>query len=169
MPTEPLLDLSGLDLNRFEFGIEDLRAINPHRFEFEMLDGILRFSRDPLSAIALKRIRGDQWWCRGHLPGQPIFPGVLMIEAGAQAASFCFHKEFGKLEDKFFGFGGIEDVRFRGTVRPGDDLLIVVKSEVARWRRSIFAMQAYVEQRLVCEAKVIGVTVPWAKEVEADS
>lgn len=168
MPSEPLLDLSGIDYSKYEFTIDDLRAINPHRFEFEMLDGIVRFNRDPLSAVALKKIRGDQFWCRGHLPNNPIFPGVLMIEAGAQASSFCFHKEFGKLEGKFFGFGGIEDVRFRGQVRPGDDLIIAVKAEVCRWRKAVFLMQGYVGDRLVCEGKIIGVTVPWAKEAEID-
>jgi 3-hydroxyacyl-[acyl-carrier-protein] dehydratase len=169
MPVELLVDLSGIDLTRFEFGIDEIRAVNPHRHEFEMLDGIVRFSREPLSAIGVKRVRGDQWWCRGHLPGHPIFPGVLMVEAGAQAASFCFHKEFGKLEGKFFGFGGIEEVRFRGSVHPGDDFVVAVRAEVCRWRRAIFNMQGFVGSRLVCEAKIIGVTVPWSADAEAKS
>lgn len=166
MLPEPLIDITGVDAGRFEFGIDEIRTVNPHRFEFEMIDGIVRFSREPLSAIALKRIRGDQWWCRGHLPGNPIFPGVLMIEAGAQTASFCFHKEFGKIEGKFFGFGGIEDVKFRGAVKPGDDLILVVRSEVCRMRRAVFNMQGYVGSRLVVESKIIGVTVPWNQEAE---
>ncbi len=163
MRSEPLFDISDLDLNHVAHDIEEIRTINPHRHEFEMIDSILRFSDEPLGAVAIKRVREDQWWCRGHLPGDPVFPGVLMVEGAAQASSFCFHKTFGKLDDKFFGFGGLEDIRFRGMVRPGDDIILMVRAIVCRVRRAKFDFQAYVNNNLVAEGVVIGVTVPKAE------
>ncbi|MCA9320428.1 MAG: beta-hydroxyacyl-ACP dehydratase [Planctomycetes bacterium] len=160
MPTEPLIDIQDLDPGVVLHDREFLRGINPHRFELEQLDHIVRYHEDPLSAVAVRRIRDDEFWVRGHFPNNPLFPGVLMVEAGAQAASFCFHKRFGKLDGKIFGFGGLEGVRFRGAVRPGDEILIVVRAEAVRMRRAVFDMQAWLEGRLVCEAKVIGVTIP---------
>lgn len=163
MRSEPLFDISNIDLTSEAYGLDAIRAINPHRHEFEMIDSILHFSEDPLGAIAIKRVRDDQWWCRGHLPGDPVFPGILMVEGAAQASSFCFHRTFGKLDDKFFGFGGLEDIRFRGMVRPGDDIILMVRAIVCRMRRAKFDFQAYVNNALVAEGVVIGVTVPKAE------
>ena len=160
MPVEHLLDISHLDPTKSVFGPDEIRAVNPHRHEFELIDGILEYQEDPVHVVGVKYVREDQFWCRGHLPGDPIFPGVLVVEAGAQVASFCFIKHFGSLKDRFFGFGGIEDTRFRGAVRPGDDLVLVIVPKIMRLRRAIFRLQAYVRGTVVCESTIIGVTVP---------
>ena len=162
MLAEPLLPLDGVDLDVSAYDRASLRDINPHRFEFEQLDYIVRYSEEPHGAIAVRDVRDDEFWVRGHFPKNPLFPGVLMVEAGAQAASFCFHMRFGKLVNKIFGFGGLDGIRFRGSVRPGDRLAIVVRADRVRMRRAIFDMQAWVDDRLVCEGKVIGVTIPTA-------
>lgn len=159
MPSEPLFDISGVDLDRAVFDLEDIKSINPHRFELIQLDYIAHFEEEPLQAVAIRNIREDEFWVRGHFPGNPLFPGVLMVEAGAQAASICFQKKLGKFEDKIFGFGGLENVRFRGAVKPGDRVVLLVRSVAARMRRAIFDMQAWVGDRLVCEGQVIGVTI----------
>ncbi|MEE9394707.1 MAG: 3-hydroxyacyl-ACP dehydratase FabZ family protein [Planctomycetota bacterium] len=157
---EPLFDIDGLDLTQVEYGIEDIRAFNPHRHEMEQISGIVKLWDEPLQACALRHVEPAEFWTRGHFPGNPLFPGVLMVEAGAQVASFCFHKKYGKLDGVIFGFGGLESVRFRGSVRPGDDLLLMVKAKALRRQRAVFDMQAWVDQKLVCEARVIGVTIP---------
>jgi len=169
MASQPLIDIAGIDLSKFEFGLDDLREVNPHRFEFEMLDGIIKFTREPLAILAIKRVRYGEWWCRGHIPGNPLFPGALMVEAAGQAASFCFHALYGKTEGMFFGFGGIDEVRFRGTVRPGDDLLLMVKAFQVRQRRAVFEMQGWVADRLVVEGKVIGVTLPTSMQSTSEA
>lgn len=162
MPAAPLFDFSAIDPNEILFDIEAIRAFNPHRFELEQIDGIAHFDEEPLQALAVRDIREGEFWTRGHFPENPVFPGVLMVEAAAQAASFCFHKKFGKLDDLIFGFGGLEGVRFRGNVRPGDRLLLLVRAHALRKRRAVFEMQGYVGTKMVCEGRVIGVTMPSA-------
>ena len=160
MPAEPFFPLDTLDAAVVAYDIEAIRDFNPHRFEMEQVDHIVTYREDPLSAVAARRIRNDEFWVRGHFPGHPLFPGVLMVEATAQVASFCFHMKFGKLEGKVFGFGGLQDVKFRGSVAPGDVVLLMVRAKAVRMRRAVFDVQAWVDQRLVCEAVVIGVTMP---------
>ncbi len=159
MPSQPLFDYSNVDLDQALFDLEDIKSINPHRFDFIQIDHIAHFEEEPLRAVAIRDIREDEFWVRGHFPGNPLFPGVLMVEAAAQAASICFQKKLGQFDDKIFGFGGLENVRFRGAVKPGDRVVLLVSSVAARMRRAVFDMQAWVGDRLVCEGQVIGVTI----------
>lgn len=167
MASDPLIDISGIDLQCLEFDMDHVRTFNPHRHEFEQLHGIVKFWDDPLSALAIRHVRDDEFWCRGHMPGDPIFPGVLMVEACAQAASFCFHQKYGRFENGFFGFGGIEGVRFRGAVRPGDDLVIMTRVDAIRRRYARFDVQGWVDGRLMMEGQIIGVVVPANKGTTA--
>ncbi|HEU5116941.1 MAG TPA: beta-hydroxyacyl-ACP dehydratase, partial [Isosphaeraceae bacterium] len=95
-------------------------------------------------------------WIRGHMPGYPLMPGVLMCEAAAQLCAFyCYIIKM--VEDGFLGFGGMEDVRFRGRVKPGDRLLIVGKAERIKRRQTIFDVQGFVGTNMVFHGKIIGV------------
>jgi 3-hydroxyacyl-[acyl-carrier-protein] dehydratase len=92
------------------------------------------------------------------MPGLPLMPGVIMCEAAAQLASYYSHKF--KLMSGIIGFGGLEEVRFRGVVRPGDRFVIV--SRLLKLRRSIMTceFQCFVKQSLVCEGILKGVALP---------
>ncbi len=157
MPPQFLLDLNAINLNQVIYGVEDIEAINPHRFEFRLLDGIAYYNGDDHSLVAFKDAKDDDFWVRGHIPGRPLLPGVLMIEAAAQAASFAATKASGT--NAFFGFSGIENVKFRHQVVPGDRLYIVGKCLELRARRFKFAAQGVVNGKMAFEALIIGMPI----------
>jgi 3-hydroxyacyl-[acyl-carrier-protein] dehydratase len=106
-------------------------------------------------------IPAEPFWARGHVPGRPLMPGVLMVEAAAQLASYGIGHIYAPEDHpgKFFGFAGLEEVRFRGIVEPGQELRILGKSQDVRPRRAAFLTQAYVGDSLVLEATIIGMWV----------
>jgi len=158
MPQKFLYDVSQLDPQQVVFTIEDIRKVNPHRHEFEQLTAILLFRPEEKLIVGLRELRHDEFWVRGHIPGRPLFPGVLMLEAAAQLCSFYCGKEFPG--DGFLGFGGIDEVRFRGIVRPGERLFLVASGKVTTPNRCQFATQGIVSGRLVFEANILGLRLP---------
>ncbi len=151
-----LVDLSRVDLERVEFGMEEIRRRNPHRFEMELLSAVLAFRPDEGYIVGENRIPKEPFWARGHIPGRPLFPGVLMVETAAQLCSFYWRCAYPEVE-KFFGFGGIENTRFRGTVVPGDRLIVVGRSQEVKPRRAIFDAQGFLDDRMVFETRIIGI------------
>lgn len=155
---ELILDFSAYDLNHVVADVEEIRRYNPQRFEMEQLTAICY--EDPVqhACVGYKDLTPGEFWVRGHMPGMPLMPGVIMCEAAAQLASYFSHKH--KLMEGVIGFGGLEDVRFRGVVRPGDRFVIV--SRLLKLRRSIMTceFQCFVDQSLVCEGILKGVSIP---------
>jgi len=158
MPPATFVDLSELDLDTLMFDQDAVRARNPHRYEFELLHGVLAFEPEEGLIVGIHRAAEDAFWVRGHIPGRPIFPGVLMIETAAQLCSFFWYESLPE-QKSFFGFGGIENTRFRGVVKPGDTLVIVGKSVQVKPRRAIFDAQGFVDGKMVSESRIIGVPV----------
>jgi 3-hydroxyacyl-[acyl-carrier-protein] dehydratase len=115
---QPLVDLNALDLSRDVVTEDELRSILPHRGRFQLLDGICHFDPERKLAIGYKDWAADAWWAGDHVPGNPIMPGVLMIEGAAQVATFVIKKTSGWEIDRFIGLAGLNDVRFRGMVVP---------------------------------------------------
>ena len=157
MAKQLLIDLGSIDLTQTEFDIEALRELNPQRFEMEHLDGIIKFDPDNAYMVAYKDVTDDEFWVRGHIPGRPLLPGVIMLEAAAQASSWYYKKVTGT--DAFLGFAGLQDVKFRGTVEPGDRLYVLAKNLELKRRRAIFDTQGVVDGKLAFEAVVIGMPV----------
>ena len=158
MPPAAFVDLREFDLDTIEFDRDAIRARNPHRYEFELLQGVIAFRPDDGIIIGEHRAPEDAFWIRGHIPGRPLCPGVLMIETAAQLSSFYWLESFPDLKS-FFGFGGIENTRFRGVVKPGDRLIVVAKSIQMKKRRAIFDAQGFVDGKMVFESRIIGVPV----------
>ena len=156
---ELILDFSEYDLNHVVADTEEIRRYNPQRFEMEQLTAIC--FEDPVKAVCVgyKDLGADEFWVRGHMPGMPLMPGVIMCEAAAQLASYYSHR-FKLMAEGVVGFGGLEEVRFRGVVRPGDRFVIV--SRLLKLRRSIMTceFQCFVNQNLVCEGILKGVALP---------
>jgi 3-hydroxyacyl-[acyl-carrier-protein] dehydratase len=156
---ELILDFSKYDLNRIVADTEEIRRYNPQRFEMEQLTAICYEDPQENVCVGYKDLTPNEFWVRGHMPGMPLMPGVIMCEAAAQLASYYSHRY--KLMEGVIGFGGLEDVRFRGVVRPGDRFVIV--SRLLKLRRSIMTceFQCFVNQNLVCEGVLKGVSIPY--------
>src|SRR5947209_175103 len=127
MPPPLHVNPSRLDLAHVVADKEAIRRVNPQRFEMEQLDAIVLL--DPVQHLVAgyKDVRPDEFWVRGHMPGYPLMPGVLMCEAAAQLCAY-YITTHGLMYGDYIGFGGLENVRFRGVVRPGDRLLLVGKA-----------------------------------------
>ena len=127
MPEKELLvDLDSIDLTTPIADLDEIRKYNPQRFEMEQLTGVLYENIDEGVAVAYKDITDEDFWTRGHMPNMPLMPGVVMLEACAQACSFFCQKN-DMLGADMLGFGGLDEVRFRDPVTPGDRLIIICK------------------------------------------
>ena len=117
MPPSLLLDLNSLDLTKILFDQEAIRKRNPQRGDMEHLNGIIWADPSVGRLVGFKDVRDDEFWVAGHIPGRPLLPGVIMIEAAAQLSSFYAMTYLGW--DGFLGFGGVESCKFRLPVGPG--------------------------------------------------
>ena len=153
-----ILEFSEYDVEKVIAGIEDIRRFNPQRYEMEQLTAVCFEDRERNICAGYKDLGPDEFWIRGHMPGMPLMPGVIMCESAAQLAGYytCRHK----LMDGMVGFGGLEDVRFRGVVRPGDRFVVVAR--LLKVRRMIMTceFQCFVKQSMVCEGIIKGIPLP---------
>jgi 3-hydroxyacyl-[acyl-carrier-protein] dehydratase len=155
---EPHLDLSTLDLGRVVADADAIRRFLPHRHEVEMLTAIVHIETARHLIVGYKDVRPDEFWVRGHFPGNPIMPGVLMCEAAAQLSAY-YTLATGVVSGVVFGLGGIENTRFRRAVRPGERLVLVGKGNRVRPRMTNFNIQGYVGDELAFHTDVIGVVL----------
>jgi len=158
MPPALIIDLNKIDLHQVIFDTAAIEKTNPHRYEMRQLDGVIWHDEASASVVGYKDITENEFWVRGHIPGRPLMPGVIMVEAAAQLASF-YIKFLNKDDERFIGFGGIEDVKFRGTVEPGSRLILLGKLLENRPRRFICAAQGVVNGQMVFQAKIIGMPI----------
>ena len=164
MPPQLHLDPAGLDMGRVVADLEAIRRVIPQRFEMEQLSAIVYLDPEQQVIAGYKDVSSDEFWVRGHMPDYPIMPGVVMCEAAAQLCSYYIATQ-GLLQGDFLGFGGMEEVRFRGPVRPGDRLLLIGKLSRYHRRQTIFNVQGFVGTSMVFHADIIG--VPMTRKEEA--
>ena len=162
MPPPLFFDLSQIDLEAKPiFDKEAVCSVNPQRYEMQQLDGILWYDMEKNQILGYKDITKDEFWIRGHIPGRPLMPGVIMVEAAAQLASFFMKQIF--QEPGFIGFAGIEYAKFRSVIEPGQRLYLL--GLVTKYRRKKLTslvttdVQGVVDGNLVFEASVSGMRV----------
>lgn len=159
MPPQVHFDVTTLDHARVLADREAIRRVNPQRHEMEQIDGILLFEPSAHLVIGYKDVRDDEFWVRGHMPAYPLLPGVLICEAAAQLVSYYYSTQMPDFAGDFIGFGGMDNVRFRGPVRPGDRLLLVGKAMRIHRRQCVFNVQGFVGGTMVFEGDVIGIAM----------
>ncbi|HEX2548837.1 MAG TPA: 3-hydroxyacyl-ACP dehydratase FabZ [Gammaproteobacteria bacterium] len=136
--------------------INEVLKYLPHRQPFLLVDRVIEFEKDK-SLVALKNVTYNEPFFAGHFPNRPVMPGVLIVEALAQAAAILAYKSTNTLPSDgiLFLFAGIDNVRFRRVVEPGDQLRLEVNM---LWnKREIFklASNAYVDGEVACSAELL--------------
>lgn len=161
MPAKELiLEPSQINFDQPIAGIEEIREQIPQRDEIEQLTAIVYEDTEAKVFAGYQDVSEEAFWVRGHMPGMPLMPGVLMCEAAAQLCSF-FVQRHDLLGCEMVGFGGLDEVRFRGAVRPGDRMAIVAQMQKVRRGRMIQArFQCLVGENLVCEGQLLGIPIP---------
>jgi beta-hydroxyacyl-ACP dehydratase FabZ len=144
--------------------IREVLKLLPHRYPFLLLDRILELTAETI--VGLKNVTINEPFFQGHFPAEPIMPGVLIVEAMAQAGGILGFSLVTNQNVEAIYFMGMDRVRFRKPVRPGDQLIIKVR--LIKQKGTIFKMQAeaYVDDNLVAEAELLATLGSLKKENE---
>ncbi|WP_019499118.1 3-hydroxyacyl-ACP dehydratase FabZ [Pseudanabaena sp. PCC 6802] len=133
--------------------IEEIQKLLPHRYPFLLVDRIIDYVPGH-SATGIKNVTINEQFFQGHFPGHPIMPGVLIVEAMAQVGGVVL-KQMPGSEGQLFLFAGIDKVRFRRPVVPGDRLVITTELLAARKRFGKMQARAEVDGQLACEGELM--------------
>lgn len=161
MPPAAFIDPAQLEQANVLIDRGGVAEINPHRHEFHLLDAVLELpgaESDQKMFAGFHEVTADAWWTRGHIPGRPLFPGVLMIETAAQLASYLYTTYFAK-SGQFLGFTAVDNVKFRGVVEPPCRFYVVGRATQVKPRRVVCDTQGFVNGTLVFEGTITGMPV----------
>jgi 3-hydroxyacyl-[acyl-carrier-protein] dehydratase len=148
------------------FDIQEILGFLPHRYPFLLIDRVVEF--DPKKRlVAIKNVTMNEQFFQGHFPGHPIMPGVLVVEAMAQAGGIIMMYEIPDRDKKLVVFTGIDRVKFRQPVVPGDQLRLEVDVLSFRSRAGRMQGRATVDGKTVCEATLTCMVVPRGSEAKA--
>lgn len=135
--------------------IEEVLELLPHRFPFLLVDRVLNFEKGKFLQ-AVKNVSYNEPFFQGHFPGKPIFPGVLILEAMAQATGILAFKSTGKLDPgELYYFAAIDAARFKRPVQPGDQMILNVEFIKERCGIARFKGIATVNEEMACEASMM--------------
>jgi len=162
---DPHLDLATIDFSRTIADIHAIRELIPQRPPFEMLTAVVHLDNPNHLIVAYKDIANDEFWVPGHMPGYPLLPGVLMLEAAAQMSTYYVRATKVVGPELVIGLGGIDGARFRRAVRPGNRLVLVGKGLKVKPRLTLFNVQGYVNGELAFDAEVMGVSLGKSTEL----
>ena len=154
-----LIDLESLDLSQTLYTPDDMGKILSQRGRFSLIDGVCHLDPATDFIVAYKDIRAGDWWAEDHIPGRPIFPGVLMAEASAQLGTFDFFTRRPELNPKFVGFVGIERFKFRAIVEPDCRLYFVARIKRVRNMLFTYIGQGIVDGTIVFDGELTGMAM----------
>ncbi|XZE21082.1 3-hydroxyacyl-ACP dehydratase FabZ family protein [Pirellulaceae bacterium SH449] len=155
-----IVDPDTLDFTKVVADIDEIRKYNPQRFEMEQLTAIVHEDPEKIICVGYKDITDQEFWVSGHMPGMPLMPGVVMLEAVAQVCCYCCHK-YKLLGDSMVGFGGLDEVKFPSPVVPGDRLVVMCQQLKLRKPRLIICrFQGMVNRTIVVEGILKGIPIP---------
>lgn len=157
MPPPAIVEPASLNFSQPLAGRAEIAKVNAQRFEFELLDGVLFVNKETKQFAGYHDVRPDAWWVRGHVPGRPLFPGVLMIEVAAQLSSYMYATALGY--SGFLGFAGVDGVKFRGSVEPPCRFVVVGLCTELKPRRFKAQMQGFVAGLMVFEGQITGMPI----------
>lgn len=153
------LQSAALPADKTTLDIVEIMAILPHRYPLLLIDRVIEMERKT-RIVAIKNVTANEPHFVGHFPDYPIMPGVLMVEAIAQAGGALMLTEIPDRENKLMVFAGIEGAKFRRPVVPGDQLRI--EATVLNWRSTAVKLlgKVTVDGAIVCEATIMCMLVP---------
>lgn len=135
--------------------IQEILSLLPHRYPFLLVDRVLSYEKGK-TLCAIKNVSFNEPFFQGHFPGRPVFPGVLILEAMAQATGILAFTSVGKLaENQLYYFAAVNKARFKRPVLPGDQLVLNVEYIKERRGVALFKGIATVDGELVCEAEMM--------------
>ncbi|HVN81223.1 MAG TPA: 3-hydroxyacyl-ACP dehydratase FabZ [Terriglobia bacterium] len=134
--------------------VNEIQRIIPHRYPFLLVDAVLELEPGK-RIVGIKNVTINEPFFAGHFPGAPVMPGVLIIEAMAQVGAILVLKDLPDRDKKLLYFAGIDQVRFRQPVVPGNQLKLIVEILKLRPRYGKLKGEAYVGETLVAEAEVL--------------
>jgi 3-hydroxyacyl-[acyl-carrier-protein] dehydratase len=148
------------------FTIQEIMDFLPHRYPFLLIDRVLEFEAQK-RIVVIKNVTMNEPFFQGHFPGHPIMPGVLVIEAMAQAGAVLMLSEMEDRHSKLAVFTGIEGAKFRRSITPGDQIRMEVDVVSFRSRAGKMAGKAFIDGKLACEATLTCMVVPRKAETGA--
>jgi len=137
---------------------KEILELLPHRYPILLVDRVIELNLGE-SVVGIKNVTMNEPFFQGHFPGHPIMPGVLIVEAMAQCGGVLLMKGVAKAKDKVVYFMGIDKVKFRKPVLPGDQLRFELKVDKIRSKIAKMLGKAWVEKDLVCEAELTSILV----------
>jgi len=146
--------------------IQEIMDFLPHRYPFLLIDRVLEFEPQK-RVVAIKNVTMNEPFFQGHFPGYPIMPGVLVVEAMAQAGALIMLAEIGDRGSKLAVFTGIEKAKFRRPITPGDQIRFEVNVLSFRSRAGRIEGRATVDGKLACEATLTCAVVTREREQRA--
>lgn len=152
-----LFDLSEIDLETTIADEVELERTNPQKGAMRQLDRVIWWDESKTMGVGLKFVRDDEFWVPGHIPGRPLLPGVLQIEAAAQLCCFVHRNRWP--DAPFLGFTRIKNWSFRAPIIPGNTLMILSKEVKSNQRRFICDLQGFVGEKLVFDGCITGMTI----------